>query len=271
MMGLLRAGILSLGILAFCGAANAGTLVLTPGSPGVDGVQGNTTTNAPGFDTGSFQANSTLSLDVPKKSQIYVDPAALFGHSITVGQIASMSYFTNKPGASNTFDWSLYVYTNFIVGGTDNTGTFYQSRLTAEPLYSNPPSVPANTWHQWSTNDPNSPLKFYDAARSGAQGTASDPTLAQLQNGGGSFTWPTNISHNYNNEVVKYLSFQTGSAWAAGFNGLLDGFDIRLSNNETGAINFEAVPVPVPSPVWAGLVLLAGLAAFKFPRKASIA
>jgi len=268
---MLRAGVLSLGVLAFCQMSGAATLVLGPNSPGVDGVQGNVTTNAPGFPNSSFQADSTLSLDTTPKSQIYVDPVKLFGHSITVGDIASMSYFTNKAGASNTVDWSLYIYTN--LAASDNTGSFYQSRLTAEPLYSNPPSVTANTWHQWSTNDPSSPLKFYDASRSGAQGTASDPTLSQLQNGGGSYQWTiTSTTHNYNNEVVKYLSFQTGSAWAAGFSGLLDGFDIQLKNAETGAINFEAfTPVPVPSSAWAGLVLLGGLAAFKLRRKGSIA
>jgi hypothetical protein len=254
MKGYLRAGLLSLGILGFSGMANGGTLTLYPDSPGVSGVVGNMTTASPG-PNGSFQADAASG---GGKSQIYVDPSLLFGHSITIGDIASMSYFTNKGGTGADPDWTLLLYTKPT--GSSDTASWYHARLNSEPYFTQS-TVASNTWHQWSTNDPTNPLRFYDAARSGTFGTYTDPTLSQIQSGTISWT-----SDSYATQTVELLSFQTGSAWASGFTGLLDGFNITLTDATTGDINFEAVPLP--SSAWAGILLLGGLAAFKLRRKA---
>ena len=261
MKGFLRAGLLSLGILGFSGMANGGTLTLYPDSPGVFGVVGNMTTSSPG-PNGSFQANAASG---GGKSEIYVTPDQLFGHGITIGQIASMSYFTNKPGTGADPDWTLLLYT--APTGSGDTASWYHARLNSEPYFTQT-TVASNTWHQWSTNDPTNPMLFYDAARSGNFGTYPDPTLSTLQSG--PFTWPSTLkTDTYGGQTVEFISFQTGSAWATGFTGLLDGFNITLTDTTTGAINFEAVPLP--SSAWAGILLLGGLAAFKLRRKATVA
>jgi len=259
MKSVLRAGVLALGVLGLRGLANGGTLVLFPSSSGVSGVVGNTTTFAPGYPSGSFQANATPSSG--GKSEIYVDPASIFGHSIKIGDIASMSYFTNKPGGGGDPDWTLLLYTSPT--GTGDSASWYHARLNSEPYFTQT-TVPSNTWHQWSTNAGSTSLLFYDQPRSGNFGTYTDPTLSQIQSG--SFSWS---SDPYSPQSVEFLSFQTGSSWATGFTGLLDGFDITLKDGEVGAINFEAVPLPKSA--WAGMVIFAGLALLKLRRKSSIA
>lgn len=172
-------------------------------------VVGDSSTSAPGFGTGSWQAAATGSTP-DNKSEFYITPSALFGHDVLVGDIASISYWTNKPGNSGSVDWSLTIYTDLT--GTNDTGSFYHSRLTSEPYFTqtSAASDPSNTWHKWSTNDPTNPMLFYDQARSGAYGTYLDPTLAGIQSGGG--TWSNNGApiNNYSPETVKYFSLQTG-------------------------------------------------------------
>lgn len=153
----------------------------------------------------------------------------MFGYSVTVGDIASVSYWTNKPGDSSTPDWSLYIYTVKQTGDTH----FYHSRLTAEPYLTSTPSIddPANAWAEWSTGGgATNTLQFYDLNRNGNVNYALDnPTLAQIQNGGGSYTWAgTGMTNNYNPEVVEYFSLQTAMSWGYGFNGLVDGLTINL-------------------------------------------
>ena len=159
-------------------------LTLDPDGAGVTNVNGNTGTSAPGFGSGSFPAPG-----VGGKSEVYISMNSLFGHDVTIGNIASISFWTNKPGDAGDPDWTLLLYT--AKTGTDDTGSFYHSRLNSEPYFTQTPSAsdPSNTWHQWSTDGPN-PLLFYDQPRSGNFGTYSDPTLAQLQSGG----YPSSLS-----------------------------------------------------------------------------
>jgi hypothetical protein len=222
-------------------------------------VAGNGSTGAPGFDTSSWQSPADGS-----KSEFYITPTAIFGHSVTVGDIASMSYWTNKPGG--TSDWTLYIYTAFE--GSGDTGSFYHSRLNAEPYITGTPAVddPDNTWVEWSTDggDTN-PLEFYDVARDGGNfgSIGNDPTLAQLQNFGNAYSWSGGSTNNYNSEDVSYFSLQTGSAWAGDFSGLVDGLTITLKNGDTANINLEAAPEPG---TWA-LAGFAGLAILTVGKK----
>lgn len=238
----------------FAPAAWANAVILTPTSN--DGSSGsivaNTTTGAPGFGSSSFQYVNNAAID--PKAELYITPTALFGHAVQIGDIASVSYWTNKPGASNTVDWGFYMYTALQSSG--NEGSFYHTRLTSEPIYSNAGPVAANTWHQWQSGDPTAPMRFYDSGRDGGvQGTYTDPTLAQITSG--SVTWGTNnATVDYTNETVSLFSLQTGSAWSNGFLGLVDGLTITLKDGEIGTADFEANVAAVPEPTtWAMMIL----------------
>ena len=204
--------------LAQTASASSITLYANPAAGSI-GVEGNA---APGFGSGSWQGNPVGS---PAKSEFYFSPAFLgFSGPVLFSDINSISYWTNKPGTAGDPDWALYIYTKPT--GTDDSAGWYKSRLTAEPYFTNTASVPANTWHEWSTSDPTNPLRFYDAPRAGYFGTYTDPTLATLQ--GGSYTWTNPITlaqatHDYRNEEILFFSLQTGSGWANGFNGLVAG------------------------------------------------
>lgn len=222
-------------VLAVCGVQGA-DLVLYPNAD-VDGnTIGNRSSFAPGFPFGSWQANAT----VPgTKSETYIQASTLFPGGVKISDIASVSYWTNKPGLSTDPDWSFYFYTVKQPGDS----SFYHSRLTSEPYLTNTPVAndPPNQWHKWSTNDPNNPMRFYDSNRDGGIfGTFTDPTLAQIQ--AGPITWPASgTTVDYRNEQINFFSIQTGSAWASTFRGLLDGLTITLKDGTVARVNFEAL------------------------------
>lgn len=231
-------------VIGFTQTASASSITLYVGS--TPGVVGNTSTSAPGFASSAWQEGGTT------KGEVYIPTGLLFSTPVTVDDIASITYWTNKPGDSGDPDWSLYLYTTPT--GSGDSASWYKSRLTAEPYLTNTPAgadLP-NTWHEWST-DGNNPLRFYDSNRNGGVfGTYTDPVLSTLQ--GGAFAWPGGATHDYGPEVIMSFSLQTGSGWAAGFTGLVDGLTITLNNGEVGTVNFEADPAPVPEP--ASMLLL---------------
>ena len=225
---------------SFAPAIMASSITLLPTSPGVSAIAGNSSTSAPGFSSGSFKESSNT------KGELYVTTAALFGHGVAFSDIASICYWTNKPGTSTSVDWSFYIYTNTT--GSGDSGSFYHTRLVSEPLYSNAAPIASNTWHQW-TSGGNEAMRFYDQARDGGiQGVNSDPTLATLESG--PFTWPVSgTTVDYRNELIKFFSLQTGSAWSAGFQGLVDGLTVTLVSGEVGRVNLEAAAgAAVPEP-----------------------
>lgn len=258
-----RIGLVAFAFVASVPLASAGSITLYPSS--ASNVIGNSSTFAPGFPSGSWQAAAPTP---GSKSELYVPASALFSTPVTISDISSISYWTNKPGNSGSPDWSFYIYT--AKTGTGDTGSFYHSRLTSEPYLTNTPSAsdPANTWHEWSTNDPNNPMRFYDSNRDGGVfGTYTDPTLANLQSG--PVTWPTSgTTYNYGGDTVSLFSLQTGSLWAYGFNGLVDGVTITLNNGDVGTINLEAAqPVPEPSSLALFGFGSAALAGWRLRRK----
>jgi len=232
----------SIAFFASVEAATVNEITLLPSYAGaggsVAGVQGNF---APGYDSGSWTWNMA---GADPKAEVYIDPASLFNGTVTVGDIASISYFTNKPTTPSNVDWSFYIYTQQT--GVGDTGSFYHSRLISEPYLSpNGASYTPNAWTQWNSNTTTG-LRVYDTARDGGiQGTPSDPFLGNAFNG--AITYPTNgATVNYTGEAVKYFSLQTGTPWTAAdaFNGLVDGLVITLKNGDEGIVNFEAVPEP---------------------------
>ena len=243
----------------------ASSITLYPTSPEVAssstvGAPGN---SAPGFGTGSVANNGSTT-----KSEIYIPVGDLFTGSVTIRDVASISYWTNKPGSAGDPDWSFYIYTNPT--GSGDEASWYHSRLVSEPYFTGTPSVAADTWHEWSTNDPSNPMRFYDSGRDGGIfGTYSDPTLAAIHSG--AISWPSGSTYDYNSDAIEFFSFQTGSAWTNGFTGMLDGLTVTLNDGRTGTVNFEASPAAVPEPgsivlLGTGLAGLAGTLRRKFGR-----
>src|SRR6185295_13585229 len=111
--------LIMIALLAFaCTAISAQTVtntVVTPTSPGVfdsNHVTGVLGDSAPGFASGSFASDGIA------KTDMYFTPEALFGHSVTISQVAKMTYFTKKPSTHNpdAVDWSMILYTKPYAG-----------------------------------------------------------------------------------------------------------------------------------------------------------
>jgi hypothetical protein len=218
----------------------AGALTALPNDPGLadtpGSVIGNLTNSAPGFGAGSWQATGV-------KSNYYVTPQALFGHSIVVGDIASISYWTDQFNYAGNSNWSLYLYT-LPSGAGDETG-WYRSRLVASP------GAGAAGWDQWTPSN----LTFSDPTRNGNAYSAG-VTLAGLTSG--TVTWAnTSTQWNYTGETVLYIGLQTDSA-VTDFTGLLDGLQVTLNGpaGESGSVNFEAAPEPATWSLTAGCLLV---------------
>ena len=203
------------------------------GSKSVVGVAGDAAT---GFSTGSLASNGGA------KTDMYFTPSILFGRDISLGEVATMSYFT-KTGATHAVDprdWYLAIYTKPYVGDA-STPTWYGDRIGAEPYFSNGINDPANTWTQWSTNGAANKLRFFESTQGapGANfGSYADPD------------WSTFVAGNalsgqpYLGHAVLSFTVQTASGWAAGFTGQLDGLSITLTDGSVATVNFE------PDPIW---------------------
>ncbi len=174
-------------------------------------------------------------------------------NTITISQLSSLSFWTNKPTDGTNPDWTLYIYT--AKEGAGDSGSFYRSRLNSEPYLSGNIVAP-NTWFQWTSDGSNgNALRWYDSNRNGGTfGTFTDPTLATIQSG--PINWPSASTWDYRNETILFFSLQTGSAWANGFTGLVDGLQINLTNGDVGNVNLEAVPEPATCAMF-GLALAA--------------
>ena len=243
--------------------AEVTSITLLPGAG--TNVSGNAGTSAPGFVSGSWQSPG-----VGGKSESYIAASTLFPTfgAVTINDLASISYWTNKSGTTADVDWTFLIYTAPTGIGTGDVSPGYHSRLNAEPYFTQTPnaSVTANTWHEWTSGGANA-LLFYDQPRGGSFGTYADPTLADLQ--AGTVTWGNSVTYDYRTsaDTISYFSLQTGSAWANGFNGLVDGMTITLKNGDVGIVNFEATAagaaVPLPIAAWMGISLVGGLGGFR--------
>src|SRR5437763_16836073 len=104
---------LALGVIAVLhtvvSAQTTTNLVVTASSTVFDsnhviGVSGD---SSPGFASGSFASDGVA------KTDMYFTPLSLFGHSVNIGDVASMSYWTKKgtTHSVNVVDWFLNIYT----------------------------------------------------------------------------------------------------------------------------------------------------------------
>lgn len=267
----ITAQIAAVSMIAAAGTANS-QVVFYPGDGITDttdpiGVAGDA---APGFGTGSFQANGAT------KTAIQFSPEVLFGAgaSFTVSDIANVSFWTKQdamPSDPGTYlNWYLELYTAPEGDGQDDS--WYRKRINFEPYFSpdlSDANQPANTWVQWSTDASANQLRVFDANRGASGsvfGTYTDPFLSDIQVG--PIDWSSfNAAYSstpatYENDEVWFMSIATGSGWANGFEGLVDGVTVTLNNGNTATIDFEAIPAPGA----ASLMALAGLAAARRRR-----
>jgi len=207
--------------------------------------------SAPGYGSDSWKHDGGS-----VKSEFYLPPSVLFGHPITIGDLQSLSWWTKKPGDGTQPDWYLAIYTAKQNDGKD-PDSWYRSRLNSEPYFTQS-TVDPDTWHQWSSGDPEHPLRFFDQPRTGVFGTYNDPTLSVITSG--PINWKNygsgypDLEWNYSTETILAFSFQTGTDWSNGFTGMLDGFEVKLTNGDVGRVNFEVVPEPSSLLVGCGLL-----------------
>jgi hypothetical protein len=194
------------------------------------GVVGVADDGAPGFEGGSFAASGT------PKAELHFTPSGLFGHEITIGDIARMSFFTKKGTtyAVDPIDWYLTLYTEKYPGQTSG---WYGARLSTEPCYSSNINAPANTWNLWSTDGATNQLRFFESTYN-YFGSSTDSTWAELLTESSLSGAGPRISVPYAEQQVRYVTMQTGSG-AVEFEGQVDGLEIELKDGALAIIDFE--------------------------------
>jgi hypothetical protein len=190
---------------------------------------------APGFESGSIASDGS------GKTDIYFTPEELFGRAVLLGEVESISYYT-KTGESHVVDprdWALTIYTKPFAGDV-STPTWYGARIGSEPYFAANLNDPPDTWNQWSTDGATNTLRFFEstAGAPGADfGAYDDPFFDDfvMMNSLGT-------SVPYAAQDVLFFSLQTGSGWADGFTGQLDGLQIVLMDGSVATVNFECEP-----------------------------
>jgi hypothetical protein len=235
----MRRVVLSLVILLVFGVSiSAGqnqTFVVTPTTPifgtGGNHVVGVPLDSPPNFEFGSFKSDGLA------KTDMYFPPEALFGREVKVGEVASLSYYTKKGLTHNVEprDWYLVVYTKRYTGQLGSS--FYGVRLGAEPYFASNMFDPPNEWNQWSSTGLSNQLRWFESTY-GYFGGYGDPSWQTLV-AGTSLAGSRGPGVPYATQPILYFSVQTASGWSAGFNGAVDGFEIRLNDGSTARINFE--------------------------------
>ncbi len=218
---------------AMVNLATTTNLVVRPLSAVFDSknVSGVASDFAPSFAGGSLASNGVA------KTDMYFTPAMLFGRDVTLGEVASISYWTKTASthAADPRDWYLAIYTKPYSGDV-STPTWYGDRIGSEPYFAANISDPANSWNNWTTGSANNKLRFFEstAGALGANfGTYADPDWATLIAG------YALSGYRYAGHAILSFSIQTGNAWAAGFIGQVDGLRIELTDGSIGTVNFE--------------------------------
>jgi hypothetical protein len=168
---------------------------------------------------------------------MYFTPTSLFGRSVTLGEVAGLSYWTKKGSThvDDPRDWFVNIYTKLYPG---QTVSFYGARIGTEPYFSENLTDPANAWNQWTSNGPTNWLRFFESTY-GYFGSYTDPHWSAFV-AGNSLAGSHGPSTPYATQEVLFFSVQTSSSGAAGFTGQLDGLRIELTDGSVANINFEA-------------------------------
>lgn len=222
----------SLTMIGTASAATSTSTIVTPMSPvydpGNDNVVGVPGDSAPGFASGS------LASDGSGKTFIGLTPQELFGRSVALADISSMSYWTKKATTHEVSagDWYLNIYTNPFEGDVSSS-SWYGERIGTEPYFSAGINDPANTWNEWSTGGTSNQLRFFESTK-GYFGSYTDPDWSTFVDGTGL------AGERYAAQTVNLVTVQTGSAWADRFTGQVDGLTITLTDGSVATVNFEA-------------------------------
>jgi hypothetical protein len=234
---------LLVGLAVTAGAAPEATFNLAFGNTYAI-ASGTTSTNAKAFTGGG----SWYELYPSAKLTMYIDPVTQLGGTFTIDDIQSITYHTLNDGTNPSgVDFYTVLYTT-PGSGTACTGSWYCSRLNAEPYLANSYSAPvANVWNTWTTNVGTNQLTFFDSANCGSFGFFGAPTLQDLKTGpinwssygAGNCPSPAANPIDYGSEPILYISFQTGSGWTA-FEGYLDAITIETTTN-TYVIDLESL------------------------------
>jgi len=240
--GALKAGAVGAALLA--GAGSIGTVAAkgrnarTVLHPTYAGLQ----SGAVGSDdahtlSGSWQTNVSNSQkeDTGSKLQLYLAPGDLFTHAgdVTIDDLTHVSYYTKKgTETSGTHPYNVYLQIYTEPDGVDDKASWYGYRLTAEPYFAESLDAPGGEWVQWSTTSGDNQLTFFDDSYVGYGFYGGQPTLGELQSG--SIDWSarksgapsTNI--DYGSEVIKYVTFQTGSGYPSDVTPLLDTIEVGV-------------------------------------------
>jgi|GEM_PF-3599145 len=221
--------------LAYAAPVNV-NLTITPTSTVYDGnhVVGVLADAAPGY------SNSSLRSDGVAKTDMYFTPESLFSRQVTLGDVASISYWTKK-GSTHTVtpaDWFLNIYTKPYAGQLPTSSSWYGTRIGTEPYFASNLSDPANSWNKWATSAATNQLRFYESTY-GYFGSYTDPDFATFK-AGTSLTGARGPGVAYATQPILYFSPQTSSNDAATFTGQIDGLRIQLSDGSIANINFEA-------------------------------
>jgi len=184
------------------------------------GVDGD---SAPGFAPGAIRAPAALPY-----TRYGFAPALLLGRPMVVGEIHSVTYYTKKATLHtvDAADWYFQFYTDPYVGGH---ATWYGDRVQTEPYFAENLTETAGTWTQWATAEgADNRLRFFDSSPpANYYGSYTDGFLDDL----------TSDPH-YTAQPVMLMYLGVGSAWAASFDGLLDGVVVELISGETMSFNF---------------------------------
>ena len=192
-----------------------------------------------GFGSSSFFADvdSSGATQADRYRSFRIATTDLFPNAVTMGDIKSISYQTNKGTVETAGDWRVTIYTT-AQGNAGDLAPWYRSRIQSQPQQSLSLNAPANQWNTWTTDDSaTNQMQFY-TNRTGF--TAADIEFQGLT--GGTLVRGAN-NWNFNTEGVMMLDITLG-ANTGGSTGAssLDAIRIELTNGDVAIIN--AVPEP---------------------------
>jgi hypothetical protein len=248
---------------ALAPAAFAANLTLTDPSAVSEGAMSTPTTANAAIGAGSWAAPGTT------KTEIIISAASLGLGTFTIDDIQSFRWSVNS---NHSVDWYLSIYTEPYAGGDRS---WYGNRLTFEGLYANNPNFTPG-WITFSSAAGTNQVTGYDGNRGGYLGYYGAPTLAQFQ--AGAIDWDslagsgvpsgTTSPIDYGSQVISHFRLSTGSAWATGYTGLLDDFNVTLATGASATVDFEAPrAVPIPAAAYIGMSMLSGLGLYNWRKR----
>ncbi|MFW6311129.1 MAG: hypothetical protein ACOC1K_02720 [Nanoarchaeota archaeon] len=238
-------------------------------NPSAVGANAKTDSTKAAIGSGSWAANGNNDgIDNNDKFSLWLAPSTLFGKSITIDDIESISYQTYKETEQSGLNFYINIYTEGDING------WYDYRLTLEPMYSKNFNDITGAWNEWNTASSDNQLTIYDAPTTGIYGWYYPATLAEIQ--AGPINWNDYISSapttsiDYGPSIIKYLVVDTGSAWSDDFKANVDAITITLKDGSSETIDLEAESSNQEVPefgVIGGLIALAGAGLFVYKRR----